>query len=383
MEQEQDTITPPEGTPSPSRWIARYLNTRYFRFPERVTVKAREGWEYPKSDPDRNVLRTVTGQEKYLREHAQAQGTMDLTDAVARWWILRDEGALTQNSGFIASSGHMAALYQDELYELQVGRAGVARLQLFGVIFGHQRVVIYVEPTCEVTSNTSRTHLILNGEALPWADWAAEFRERMPAEIKAHMEQVMAGASSEDHRQAIRERLKQIRDLFRISRYRPTPKGTHVVDVESLRGGAEGSGSNAEKMAHSRSGGSGGRAGNIYALFLADQGSPADEASAEREPKVDWVTVKEGTRAPGDLEDRAARYLYEQNRLLINGDFRVFTDMVERWTKEYKDRPGAGDVIRDTVRAWFAQALVETVIGIQALKDSKEWTVDNVKNALS
>ena len=57
--------------------------------------------------------------------------------------------------------------------------------------------------------------------------------------------------------------------------------------------------------------------------------------------------------------------------------------MIERWVKVYKDRPGAREQIRDTVRAWFAQALVETVIGVQALKDSKEWTVEDVEDALS
>ncbi len=74
---------------------------------------------------------------------------MPLTRATAHWWILKDEGALTSNSGYIASSGHMAALYQYELYEMAASRSGVARLQLFGVIFGHNRVVIYLEPLAD------------------------------------------------------------------------------------------------------------------------------------------------------------------------------------------------------------------------------------------
>src|SRR5689334_3694260 len=39
-----NTMTAPEGTQSPSRWVTKYLNTRYFRFPSGITVKAREGW---------------------------------------------------------------------------------------------------------------------------------------------------------------------------------------------------------------------------------------------------------------------------------------------------------------------------------------------------
>src|ERR1700692_727116 len=99
----------PETAASPSRWIARYLNTRYFRFPEGITVKAREGWEYPRSNKDTNLLRTITGQWPYLQKHCVASGTIALTGAVAYWWVLKDEEALTQNSGFLASSGHIAA----------------------------------------------------------------------------------------------------------------------------------------------------------------------------------------------------------------------------------------------------------------------------------
>lgn len=54
---EHHTMEAPPGTPTPSQWVARYLNTRYFRFPEGVDVKARQGWEFPRSHIDTNVLR--------------------------------------------------------------------------------------------------------------------------------------------------------------------------------------------------------------------------------------------------------------------------------------------------------------------------------------
>ena len=154
-----DTVAAPEGAPSPSRWITRYLNTRYFRFPDGIAVKAREGWQFPRSNTDSNVLRTLTGQAAYLEKHSESAGRTELADATAHWWILKDEDALTQNSGFVASSGHAGALYQDELYEMVSGRQGVARLQSFGIIFGHNRVVLYIEPQNRIakglTSNTA------------------------------------------------------------------------------------------------------------------------------------------------------------------------------------------------------------------------------------
>jgi hypothetical protein len=377
---EQDTMTPPEGAASPSLWVARYLNTRYFRFPSCVAVKARQGWKEPRSNTNVNVLRTITGQEAYLEQHQQAKGSVALTGATAHWWILRDEPAMSQNSGLIASSGHMAALYQDELYEMVTGRAGVARLQMFGIIFGHNRVVIYVEADAEhLTSSAARTHLLLGGEPLPWAEWASEFRgDRMPQEIRDLMEEVTAGASTEDHKQAIKERLRQVRDLFRISRYRPAAKGEVTASTEVVGGKArEGESEHPRSRDGSSSSGYGGRAGAVYALFIDEGGEAADELLTENDPEVKWISIKDGTRTPDLLEDRAAKYLPDQNILQINADFRVFTDMAERWCKRYGDVPGAREVVDENVREWFEQALVETVLGAQSLKDSPQWTMED------
>ena len=140
------TMVAPAGAQSPSRWIAKYLNTRYFTFPHGIGVRAREGWENPRNDVDRNLSRKLTGQGPYLNEHAESHGRLEVAGAVTHWWILRNESALSQNSGFVNSSGHVAALYKDELYEIETARGGVARLQQFGVILGYNRVVIYIEP---------------------------------------------------------------------------------------------------------------------------------------------------------------------------------------------------------------------------------------------
>jgi hypothetical protein len=386
---DSDTMQPPPGTPSPSRWIARYLNTRYFRFPKDITVKAREGWEYPLSNTDTNVLRTVTGQEWYLIKHSTASGIATLTNAKARWWILKDEESLTQNSGFIASSGHVAALYQDELYELVTGRAGVAKLQSFGVIFGYPRVVIYLEPEpsegIEITANTARTSLLQNGEPLPWSDWAAEFRSNLPDAIKALMEEVGAAATGSDYRQSIKERLRQIADLFRISRYRPVKNGTHTIDPDAIVPGGKPSRGNesGENDGDGRTGGKGGRAGDIYSLFLSAKGIPGEEIRVDSDPKVIWVSVEDGTRTAPFLEDRSAKYLVDQNLLQINADFRVFTDMIDRWHERYKEVPGARIVIRDVVREWFEQTLRETIMGAQSLRDARQWSIQDFANALS
>jgi hypothetical protein len=382
---ETSTIQAPANVSTPSKWIAYFLNTRFFRFPKNVALKAREGWEYPRENTDTNLLRSLRGQAEYLTEHAQASGILQLTGAQAHWWILKDETALSQNSGVFASSGHVAALYQSELYELVTGRSATARLQSFGVIFGHNRVVLYVQPQAStpstLTSNTSRTQLLLDGQPLPWVDWAAEFRQNMPGEITTLMDDVTQGKVAMDHRQAIRERLRQIRDLFRLSRYKPSSKGTSFVDENDVNAGPHSVGTGRQNTGKHRGGGRGGASGsgNLYALFASTDGQPADEVVGDTVPEVKWVGVTDGTRIAGDLEDRAARYLRDQHLLIINGDFRVFTDFESRWSEKYGGIPGAQEVIRETIREWFEQSLVEAVVGSLALAGSREWSTDEVQ----
>jgi hypothetical protein len=393
MTDDADTMKAPPDVPSPSQWIAKYLNTRYFRFPESIKVRARQGWEQPRSNSDVNLLRNVTGQEYYLDQHQQAKGTVPLTDAVGHWWILKEETALGSNSGWIESSGHIAALFKDELYEMASGRSGHAKLQQFGIIFGHRQVVVYVEPTANgkrrVTTNTARTQLLINGEPLPWADWAAEFRERMPGEISALMDAIASKAAGSDHGKSIRDRLKALMELYKVSRYKPSVNGALTIDNpqqgmggNSVRTGAttNGRGGNGRS---SRSG----PVGGVYSAFLKNDGVAGVQVKPDPFPQVKWVSNSDGTRETGDIEDKAARYLQDQHMLLINADFRVFTDMIQHWSeryaKEHGDITGLRDIIADSVHDWYEQALVETVIGVQALKGSREWSIKQIEAALS
>jgi len=388
LTEDSNTMIAPEGAASPSRWVTRYLNTRYFRFPEGITVKAREGWENDRSDKDRNVLRTITGQERYLSDHAESSGIVNLVNARTHWWILRRESALTQNTGFIASSGHCAALWKDELYEMTTGRANTAALQNFGIVFGYQQVVLYVEPLeslgVEILTNTARTSLLLNGNPLPWADWQDEFRKLMPKEIVEHMEAVAAASQASDHKDSIKDRLKQIEEIFKLSRYRLTKGGTLLVSGETQAAGGGGNRSGSSKsQGASAAGPNPGKNPSVYSLFLTDTGVPGVEARPDSFPQVVWVSIADSTRAVGDIEDRAAKYLEKDNMLQINADFRVFTDMTKRWSEYFAAVPGAQVVVTEVVREWFEQSLVEAVLSSHALRNSQHWSVENVRQMLS
>ena len=395
MTDDADTMKAPLGSPSASRWIAKYLNSRYFRFPEGVVVKAREGWEHPRSNKDLNVLRQLTGQAHYLNAHLLSAGKVQLTDAVAHWWILKDEAALGSNSGYIESSGHVAALFKDELYEMATGRSGHAKLQQFGVIFGQRQVVVYIEPSANakrrITTNTARTQLMVNGDGLPWSDWAAEFRENIPDEIHTLMDEIASKISGADHSKSIKDRLKALMDLYRVSRYKPSPNGSlRIHDPEPTTGGQNPTRSSSDGSAgggkNTRSSTSG-PVGGVYSAFLKNDGTPGVKVRPDMFPEVKWISAANGSRQEGDIEDKAARYLAEQHMLLINSDFRVFTDMVQHWTeryaKEHGETAGLREVVQDSVHDWYEQALVETVIGVQALKGSREWSTKQIAWALS
>ena len=58
-------------------------------------------------------------------------------------------------------------------------------------------------------------------------------------------------------------------------------------------------------------------------------------------------------------------------------------DMVERWIKQYSHVPGARPVVEQVVREWFSQQLVETIVGLQALRDARHWSIEDLRQAWS
>ena len=315
---EEDTIVPPKDAAAPSRWISKYLNTRYFQFPENITVKAREGWDHPRSDKDRNNLRTITGQKQYLDNHSLHSEKHNLANAIVHWWILRDEPAITNNSGYIESAGHIAALYQNELYDRSTSRAGVAQLQHFGILFGARFVVLYVEPKPKsdeiLTTNTARTTLLINGESLPWSDWAYEFRQTMPNTLADFVKEKASANTEKDHLKSIKERLKGIIDLYKVSRYKPSPKGLYLSDASSalsagisMDSGSKGKGRGdgaGTYVGGTAKGTRDGEIGNIYRLFEKKDGDKSEKTKSDPFPIVYWQSTRDGTRNENDMEDR-------------------------------------------------------------------------------
>jgi hypothetical protein len=97
--------------------------------------------------------------------------------------------ATLSDSGTDPASEEGKRLIEEEVVRATAGAS--AELISFGIIYGQNRVVIYIEPDISklnVVANTARSSLlVVNGDtsvSLPWADWAAEFRNNLPEEIQ-------------------------------------------------------------------------------------------------------------------------------------------------------------------------------------------------------
>lgn len=379
-----DAIQPPDSvTEGRRQWIARYLNGRFLRLPQQVEVLVRDQHRHP------GELQRVHGEQYHLQQRAIAAGVVELSDAIAQWWVLDDDHRGRRREATLwASAGHVAAVFGDELYEiLPQTRGGYGRLQDFGIRFGYERVVLHIEPHVQadrLQCNTARTLLLLDHEPLPWARWGEEFAAAMPAEIRQLQERA-ASADAVPREEAIRQRVTAIMPLYCLSRYRP-PRSPRVPNTVPAIPEPVRSQHDSPPVGHSTreahvAADTNGTSVNAHARRdLASR--EADDGRAEPPldlPDVAWISDRDGARALGDLEDQAARYHPSRHELTINADFRAITDLIRHWCRRYQGVTGARTVIEGQVHEWCEQVLVDVVLATR----NSTWTREQLDALLS
>lgn len=356
---EENTMVAPRNTTCPERWIVRYINTRWFELPSFVTIKARDGFH---KDPSKwNKIRPARGQKWWLENNSESSGMVQLTDAEAYWWVLNEKND-TEGGTFLAG-GHAGAIYQRELYEVVTGPA---RLQQFGAVFGHKRVVIYVRPIAaqdrEVTTNLVRTQLLMNDEALPWQRWTSEFRAKLPEEIRTLEAATMAQSDDSQNKDNYLKRIKAIREFYTYDTFRLNPSGAHTASPgagnKTVGGATNGTGKGVRSN----------KSNNPYENHCEGDTDRVDRINSASPPVVHWVSSKTKTRDPADMENSAAKYLDDQNHLLINADFPVFEYMTNRMIINHSSTPDDAIHVTSAVREWYEQVLVETILRVKGLK---------------
>ena len=388
-EYNDDTTQPPPGMAFRSlQWIAKYLNSHYFVFPDGTEVRAPEWRE---TDGERKLTHRVChGARYYIDRHALASGTVPLTGATAHWWIVKPKEERQDFSMLLSTFTFVAALFQSELYEFTDHvKTATLRLRQFGISYGQDQVVIVVEPHGPVAANAPRTLLSYiddERQGLPWLDWAEDFQAQLPQEIRDLIERSIPETNT-DYKKSIRERLRSIMPLLKLSLYKPLRANGVTTAVTAPTGSLVG--------LTTQHGSNTGRGGNRKAVTPRPRmakplyepnpgGDPLNDGTALPLPEVNWISVKNGTRTPGELEDRAAEYIKGANPPIIaNADFRGYTDMIDRWEKQYQHVPGCRPTIEQVVHEWFEQNLQEIVASCLELRSGQLWTEDDVDSALT
>ena len=407
---DDNTCLPPQDVGG-MNWLVRYLTSRYFRLPENVKLQVRvltkdtERWPTEEPIPSEKTfnLQTIHPMKQLLDDYSSDRGTVRLTTADAHWWLFADPMKDSKDmSTRGVRTGQVGIVFQDEVYVQRVSPASRRILASFGIVFGAEHVVIYVEPrhqgTIDVRADTARSRVIINGEDFEeanwWETWGTEFKEQMPLSIKELIDRIMARSNSDPEgktRNRILERLKRLRELLRPTRYRRTNFGNVFAMGETTGGGSQDT--DAPAIRDTGAGGSGKRGGRVSDDYLADLvesgGEPAAEVLAKpKEPIVHGVSRAEGTRGDDELEDVAAEIVGDPatgDMIKVNADFRGYLDMVEHFGREFNPNgtPDIQMLIIEYVREWMELQLIEAVVTVRNLVNGRTWTSQELQQALS
>jgi hypothetical protein len=379
---DDDTMAPPAGADLPSQWVAAYLERRYFDIPNGITLKVLRPVEIYDSGrgAHRAIYDTIRGQRYYLDKHSDYQGRMPLPEMNAHvWWWVLSEG-ITSGGKTWNNRGHVAALFQDELHESRSGASRISALKDFGIYSGHNRVVIYIEPTNVLGANTTRTALILaGGVPVDYAGIGAAFAERMPDELAAYMASQVSSEHG-DHRKSILKNLKEVEEALRQARFRrsnrgnleqvlPEPGGKPSFDDVSEGGRAsQGSPRHQDVV---------GRLGSEYLRRAREEldRRRAKEIAADPIPKIVWDDSGTAVAA-----GRAATYTHTSHVVTANTTFDFYRDMLEWSMQEAKSRMATEvdeDTLRgiceDEVRRWFEESLAQAVVVLRPMSHDARW----------
>lgn len=391
--QDEDTTAAPPGVDLPSQWVAAYLERRYFEIPAGVVLKVLRPVDIYDSGraTKRSISDTIRGERYYLDKHSDFHGKVSLAEnnADVWWWILSEGiviGGKTWNN-----RGHVAAVYQSELYEVRAGASRSSALKDFGVYAGHGRVVIYVEPTNVLGANTARTSLILKGGApVDYAEIGAAFADRMPDALSAFMSGQVS-AEPADRRKSILKNIKEVEDALDQARYRRASKGkSEPVDPET--GGRpahtrEPAPSRPRSSSGSRPQDATGRVGSEYLRRAREEMERrfVKRVDSDPLPRIFWDEDGQ-TVASG----RAATYTRATHVVTANPKFDFYLDLLEWSREEAKSRLATeiddetlSKICEDEVRRWFEESLSQAVVVLRPMAHSERWGPNVFETGLS
>ncbi len=328
----------------------------------------------------------------------------NIPPAKIHWWILPSKGS--DVSSRTNSGGSLAIAYQNELHDWRTTNQANPFLARMGVLFGKNRFAFVVEPTGPiVTSDFARAHVLIDGKPVletgAWLVWADQFRENMPEKIREtmHQEQEQLQEDDPDRARRIKDRLKDVMQLLRPKRARPSASGAVRAAGPSVTGPGDGSGTTYETPVgpreHRPKTTSPRGVGAVLAIVADEESDPATEVFSMLSINPKWVSEEEAenvTIVNGNgrgLRDRAAALGGEDGAtaevLLLNHEFRGYQSIVAA-VNEWGNPDGDGEIaakIETFTREWIEQKMVEAVVGLRQLENGSTWTAGHFDDALS
>lgn len=402
--------------------IAAYLNKRLWTIPAGVELFVQElrtdkRSEWPRSleeatgpagaKPDRRWNRRKIEGAHYFVEHVErsagdgmfaTKGTLALTDGTEIDWYLW-EGERPAVHSYAHKNGYIAAVYRNELYDTQQHHA---HFRSFGITQAAVRtnLTIIARPphsngTFGVYPDTARNALKIQGtkragESLPWAEWAQEFAENLPAAIREALAKAAPSNSGTLKDGKWRMRLAdRFGARWKSLRYVADKTGTHkITPTESGGSGPPGG-----------KGGGGGGGGSTCgggphpspttpaSPTFAKAPSPAGTTAAKPVqskgglPDFDWITMSEidATMAYAAVWNTPS--LAQPNGLVqLARDFPAIVEVKKYWRDQFPDHHG--DKIDDVIEETYGEVMIARIAHSESLVSHPTWGSNRVKDEL-
>lgn len=417
----------------PRGWLFKYLHTRFFKLSAdgikvlvRVPSGAQEEWPRSPEEAAERMRRqgrsfnlsVVYGTAHVWDEAADKLGTgyrgttrlpgdprLGIPEADMHWWIL-PSGPGSDVSSRTHSGGSLAVLFQNELHDWKTSNQANPFFARLGVLFGKSRIAFVVEPQgANVTSDFARARVLVGGvpalDSDAWLVWAEQFRTQMPERIRETMADEQSRLEVEDPERVrrIRDRLKEVMQLLRPRRFRPTQQGRVKASGSPVTGpGREGgeiiefpTGTKPHAARRPRARG----IGAVLSELEDQAGTPAEEVESSENLEPKWVTEQESEGFAivkgntNGLHDRAAALAGTDGRtaniLLLNRQFRGYQAIlavVNEWANPEGDDDKVAK-IEAVTQEWIEQKMIEAVEGLRQLENGKTWITEHYDEAMS
>jgi len=394
---EQGTILgDPDRSEGDIKGISAYLNRRLWDVPDSLKVyvdelrtqdrriwptSEREAHTAKEGGADRRTNKRQIRGARYFVEYEGFNdgaiahtGTVELTDGTSvDWYLWKGERPVIHM--YAAKAGFVGALYKNELYDVT---SHLATYRSFGITESAVRANLWIilRPQMYdeaqkkgVYPRTDRNALLIKGgpsagDALPIADWGAEFSEHLPEEILEAIHDARSGSTGTVGDESWKDRLaERFGSRWTIERFLQSVGGPHSVDP------AQAGGPPPPKPATRTGSAPSGRAGG--ATGTPSVGSRPGPVPAIRRRVAGGIPTYRVVRQDDIEEGMLAAWSpneaeHPEGVVLINGDHPVLEEEVRYWQEQFATHQA--EEVREEVQRVYGEIAVAKVAHSEHMK---------------